>query len=289
MSLAISVVVPVRDGAQVLPALLRSLAGQTLARDAFEVVVVDNASRDATAEVARAHGADRVVSEPTPGRARARNRGAAVATAERLAFIDADCVAAPGWLAALAGCLDASPLAAGPVNLLTDDPPSTAERLESLWRFRQREHVERDGWAASANLGVRREAFEAVDGFDEAYRRIGEDVDLCLRAGAAGHALAFCPAAVVEHPAESRVATILRRAAAHGWSSNQHHHRLPGKGWRHWRHPRPAVAGDWALRRFGVDPASLPAGERRPLLRLARAEYAARVAGSAWAELRRAR
>jgi hypothetical protein len=93
----------------------------------------------------------------------------------------------------------------------------------------------------------------------------------------------------VSHAAESSVRTVLRRAVAHGWSSNQHHHRLEGAGWRHWRHPRPALAGDWALRRFGAPAAALSEEDRRALLRLARAEYAARVAGSAWAELRRAR
>jgi hypothetical protein len=46
------------------------------------------------------------------------------------------------------------------------------------------------------------------------------------------------------------------------------------------------VRGDWALRRFGVDPHALPAGERRAVLRVARGEYAARMAGSLWAPLR---
>jgi GT2 family glycosyltransferase len=289
MNPAISVVVPVRDGERRLPALLGSLAAQTLARERFEIVVVDNASRDLTAEAARTGGANTVVSEPVPGRARARNAGVAAASADRIAFVDADCSAQPGWLEALAGCLERSPLAAGPVNLLTGSPPARAERLEALWRFKQAEHVERDGWAASANLGIRRDAFAAVGGFDVAYERIGEDVDLCLRARSAGYGLAYCPDAAVDHAAETRVATVLRRGVAHGWSSNQHFHRLPGEGWRHWRHPLPALRGDWALRRFGVDPAEIPASERRRLLRLARAEYAARVAGSAWAEVRRAR
>ena len=51
-----SVVVPARDAAATLPALLASLAGQTLSRESFEVVVVDNASRDATALAARGPG-----------------------------------------------------------------------------------------------------------------------------------------------------------------------------------------------------------------------------------------
>jgi GT2 family glycosyltransferase len=134
-------------------------------------------------------------------------------------------------------------------------------------------------------LGVTRSAFAAAGGFDPTYRHIGEDVDFCLRAREAGQPLSFCPGAVVRHGAESRASSILRRAVIHGFSSNQHAYRWPGiVGWRHWRHPRPALAGDWALRRFG--PAAV---NERDLIWPARAEYAARVLGSVWAELRRAR
>jgi GT2 family glycosyltransferase len=202
-----------------------------------------------------------------------------------LAFTDADCVPETGWLAALLECLAAAPLVAGPVRLQASSSPSRVERFELLWRFDQERNVREHGWAASANLGVRRELYEALGGFDPAYRLIGEDVDLCLRAGAADHPLGFCPGAVVAHDAETRLRPVLGRAFRHGWSSNQHHHRPAMEvGWRHWRHPLPVIRGDWALRRFGVEPAA-----HRDLRWIARAEYAARVAGSAWAELRRAR
>src|SRR4051794_21634078 len=96
-ALELSVIVPVKDGARSIPVLLDSLAAQTLARDRFEVIVVDNASRDGTGDVARERGAT-VVEEPVANRSRARNRGAREARADRFAFIDDDCVAAPGWL-----------------------------------------------------------------------------------------------------------------------------------------------------------------------------------------------
>jgi GT2 family glycosyltransferase len=279
----LSVVIPVRDGALTLPALLDALEVQTLARDRFEVVVVDNGSRDGSGALARERGA-RVVDEPRPNRARARNRGVDAATGPEIAFTDADCVPAPGWLAALSDCLARHELAAGAVELVTGAPPSRWEQLERLWRFRQEAAVAQ-GWAATANLGVRRDAFLAVAGFDASYRHIGEDVDFCLRAQAAGYALAWCPQAVVRHRAEATAPAVLRRAVIHGYSSNQHARRWQGDyGWRHWRHPRPAVSGDWALRRFGAG-----ATDHRELLGAARAEYAARVVGSVWAELRRAR
>jgi GT2 family glycosyltransferase len=258
---------------------------------ADEVVVVDNGSSDDTSRVASEGGA-RVVLEPRASRSLARNAGVAAASGDRIAFIDAECEADPGWLAALINCLERSPVVAGPVRLRLPDRPGVLERFDALWRFHQREHVERDGWAASANLGITREAFEAIGGFDPAYRYIGEDVDLCLRVGAAGFPIGFCPDAWVTHPAEGSWDALLRRGYRQGWAMTQHFHRLPGPvGDRVYRHPGPLVRGDWALRRLGVDPAALTDAERRRMLRVARAEYAARMVGSLHAELspRRAR
>jgi len=265
--------------------LLESLVTQTVRAEEFEIVVVDNGSRDdAAALIARRAGAV-VVREEWANRGLARNQGVAAAAAELIAFTDGDCRADPGWLAGLLAGLELAPVVAGPVLLETSAAPGRCERLELLWRFDQEANVRDHGWAASANIGIRREAFNAIGGFDPAYRQIGEDVDLCLRARAAGHRLAYCPAAVIRHEAESTVGPILRRAFRHGFSSAQHHHRLAlDVGWRYWRHPRPVLGGDWALRRFGVGALAQP-----DLLCLARAEYGARVLGSAWAELRRVR
>ena len=275
--------IPVRDGALTLPSLLDALDRQTLPRERFEIIVVDNGSRDGSGALAQERGA-RVVDEPRPNRARARNRGVEASAGPLVAFTDADCLPADGWLAALSACLAGVPLAAGAVELVTGERPTRWEELERLWRFRQEAAVAQ-GWAATANLGVRRDAFQAIAGFDPDYRHIGEDVDFCLRARAAGFTLGWCPKSVVRHRAESTAVSVLRRAVIHGYSSNQHARRWQGEiGWRHWRHPRPAVSGDWALRRFGDG-----AVTHHDLLGAARAEYAARIIGSAWAEVRRAR
>ncbi|HVE69379.1 MAG TPA: glycosyltransferase [Solirubrobacteraceae bacterium] len=282
----VSVIVPVRDGAGSLPALLGSLDRQTLDRARFEVIVVDNGSRDGTAQVAREGGA-RVVAEPIPNRARARNRGAAAARADRFAFTDADCEADPGWLEALLACAGRAPLLAGPVRVATGDPPNLVERYEALWRFAQ-EHWVADGWAATANLCVERAAFEEVGGLDPAYRHIGEDVDLCLRARRAGLALELCEGAVVYHQAEDRLSPMLRRAFFHGYSAGQLSRRM-GIGEFAWRHPMPLVVGRAAMGQVGIGPERVDRAEWRRMSRLARLAYGARMAGSAWAELRRVR
>lgn len=278
---------PVRNGEASLPPLLESLANQTLASDSFEVVVVDNDSSDRTAEVAERRGA-RVVREPVANRSRARNRGAAAARAPLYAFTDADCVADPRWLEELLGSADAAPLVAGEVKIHTSEHPNRIERFERLWRFGQEAWVKL-GWAATANLLVRKEAFDAVGGFDPSWRHIGEDADFCFRARDAGYGLGYCPHAVVAHEAEREWRPFLRRLFLHGYSVNQAHYRWR-LGMRAWRRPLPAVVGTAALRDLGYKPEHFEdSDEWQRMARLARVGYAARIAGSGWAELRRAR
>ncbi|MDQ3935823.1 MAG: glycosyltransferase [Actinomycetota bacterium] len=279
--------IPVRDGADSIGALLDSLARQTLARERFEVVVVDNASRDDTAAVARERGA-RVVHEPIPNRSRARNAGVAAAEAGLIAFTDADCVARERWLEELLACAPRAPLVAGEVVTSTAEPPNAIERFERLWRFGQGAWVTQQGWAATANLLVAREAFDAVGGLDPAWHHIGEDADFCLRARDAGYGLDFCPDAVIEHRAEERLLPLLKRSYRHGYSANQAWHRL-GLAERAWRHPGGLLSGRRAFRRLGLDETPLAGGDGRSLAALARASYAARVVGSVTAELKRAR
>ena len=277
---------PARNGAASLPPLLRSLDAQTLERERFEVIVVDNGSSDGTAEVAERHGAV-VVREAVANRSRARNRGAEVARTRRFAFTDADCVARPGWLQALLGCAAKAPLVAGEVTTRVSARPNAIERFELLWRFGQEAWVEQ-GWAATANLLVDAEAFEAIGGFDATWRHIGEDADFCLRARDAGFGLGFCPGAGVDHIGERELGPFLRRFFRHGYSVNQAFYRL-GVGQRAWRDPRPALLGDRALRLYGQRPETFDPAEWARMVRLARLGYSARVVGSVWAEVVRAR
>lgn len=283
----VSVIVPVRNGRESLPALLRSLRTQTLAKERFEVIVVDNDSSDDTAEVAARFGAN-VVHEPVANRSRARNRGVRAAKSRLYGFTDADCVAHPRWLEELLRYAPSAPLVAGEVRLRVGEQPNAIERFEALWRFGQRAWVEQ-GWAATANLLVRAEVFEAVGGFDPAWRHIAEDADFCIRARRAGYGpLTYCETAIVEHVGERELRPFLGRLFRHGYSANQAFYRL-GIGQRAWRAPLAAIHPDRALRQIGHEPESFNPDEWRRMARLARFGYAVRIAGSVWAEVRRAR
>jgi hypothetical protein len=93
---------------------------------------------------------------------------------------------------------------------------------------------------------------------------------------------------MVEHEGERELGPLLRRCFRHGYSVNQAYYRL-GAGYRPWRNPLPAVAGDKARRQFGSSSGSFGSPEWRRMTRIARMGYALRVAGSVWAQVVQAR
>src|SRR6476619_3178778 len=94
--MTISAIVCAYNEAHYLPACLFSLLAQTRPPD--EILVINNASTDATAAVARAVPGVRVIDEPTKGLVVARERGRREASGDTLTFVDADCRAPIWWL-----------------------------------------------------------------------------------------------------------------------------------------------------------------------------------------------
>ncbi|MDQ6749207.1 MAG: glycosyltransferase family 2 protein [Actinomycetota bacterium] len=194
----VSVVVPARDAAHLIEPLLRSLMGQRFEGE-HEVIIVDNGSRDATADLAEASGM-RVLRRPRgAGPGVARNDGAAVARGRILAFTDADCRPTSGWLRAgeLAG------RAADVVQGAVEPPPGA-----SIGPYDRTLSVREDyGLYPTANLFVSRECFERLGGFEDwapasdhpRGRPFGEDTWLVWRARRAGAVVAFAPRALVHH------------------------------------------------------------------------------------------
>lgn len=174
---ALSVVVPAYNEEALLPALLASLAVAqqrcAAAGHGVEVIVANNASTDGSAALARAHGA-RVVDVPERCIAAARNGGAAMATADHIAFVDADSQVHPDALEVLLRAL-ASPGCVGGASGVTVQTWSLPLRLMQ-------------GMTAPARwLGIdaglvfcRRADFEALGGYDTSLR-VAEDVDFLLR------------------------------------------------------------------------------------------------------------
>jgi glycosyltransferase involved in cell wall biosynthesis len=218
---AVSVIVPARDAEATLGATLRALQGQDLGQP-YEVLVVDDGSRDATAAIARAAGPPvRLLRLATStGAGSVRNHGAAAARGCVLAFTDADCVPTPGWLRAGLRALEGCDLVQGAV---APDPSAAIGPYDrSLSVTGER------GFYESANLFVRRDRFEAAGGFQDvigrARRPQGEDVVFGWRVRRTGGRTAFCEQALVHH-------AVFRRGPL-GWVLDR----------RRWRH-LPTVVG----------------------------------------------
>ena len=179
----VAVVVPVFDGERHLAATLASVAAQTL--PAHEVIVVDDGSRDASAEVAARAGA-RVVRQANAGPGAARNRGVAATDCELVAFLDADDLFAPDKLARQVEALRAAPDAVAVCSDATilggerdGQRRSGGRRVPARLRFG--DLLDGNPVIASSVL-ARRDAVLAVGGFDEDPVLIAtEDYDLWLR------------------------------------------------------------------------------------------------------------
>lgn len=162
----ISVLVPAFNEAAELPRMLTSVqeAFAAIGRTDFEVVVCDNNSSDATADIASAQGA-RVVFETHNQIARARNAAAKAARGEWFKFIDADSVLSPELLTATLSDIQSGKSLGGGARVAfdRDSIPLYIRAGLASWNSLSRSLR----WAAGAYIYCSRPAFESTGGFDE--------------------------------------------------------------------------------------------------------------------------
>jgi lipopolysaccharide/colanic/teichoic acid biosynthesis glycosyltransferase/GT2 family glycosyltransferase len=197
----ISVVVPAYNAAATLGDCLRALSQQTRDRDSYEVIVVDDGSTDATADVARTHGV-RLVRQANAGPAAARNRGAREARGELLLFTDADCAPAPDWIERLSAPFS-DPEVVGAKGVYRTRQRSLVARfvqLEYEEKYARMARQEQIDFIDTYSAAYRRGVFLANGGFETLFRTASvEDQELSFRLARKGYRLVFVPDAVVYH------------------------------------------------------------------------------------------
>jgi GT2 family glycosyltransferase len=211
-----SVVVCSYNGARTIRDCLEGLL--RLQYPDYEVIVVDDGSTDGTAAIAEEYGF-RLIRTVNRGLSRARNTGLGAATGDIVAYIDDDARPDPHWLSYLAAeFLRTKHVGVGGPNIAPPGDGAIAECVANapggpvhvLLSDREAEHI------PGCNMAFRKEALEAIGGFDPRFRAAGDDVDVCWRLQARGWTLGFSPAAMVWHHRRNSLRAYWRQQCGYG-------------------------------------------------------------------------
>lgn len=212
-NLSISVVIPTRNGAQTLAECLTALRASSYSMG--EIIVVDDASTDESANIAERFHCRVIRLAQNIGAARAKNRGAQAATGDILFFTDDDVIVAPDALARLAENFAGSQIV-GVVGVLDRKIPfdDFASNFKNLWmRFTYlKVPRERIGLFYTSIAAMRREIFLQLGGFDENYHgaSITEDTEFGQRAWAAGYSIRLDDRVIGAHHKHYTLTEVLR-------------------------------------------------------------------------------
>ncbi len=213
----VSVVVCAYNAADTLDECLTAIEGQTYPD--YEIIVVNDGSRDRTSEIAHAHRRVHVIETPNRGLSAARNVGLAAATGAIVAYTDADTRVDRDWLTFLVQpFLVSDVVGSGGPNVVPGDDPPMAQCIARapggpthvLLDDRIAEHV------PGCNMAFRRDALLAIGGFNPIYLRAGDDVDVCWRLQARGWRIGFASSALVWHRHRASVKAYWRQQVGYG-------------------------------------------------------------------------
>jgi glycosyltransferase involved in cell wall biosynthesis len=243
----LTICVCVRDGAEFVDRCLQALIDETAAA-ATRLVVVDHASRDATPQLLARWAQQcpdrlRVLRFDGDGLAAVRDYAWRQSRTTWVAFIDIDCAVQPGWMRTVAAALEsfaADPRcgAFGGTNRVAQDGRLLFKACAVLLAtyvgghdsILNRTVSDRRQIAHCPTLNVvyRRAALDAVGGFDAAYTRVSEDVDVSRRLLRGGYTLWAYPGMVVDHVARPTLREWVRNVFLYGRGRAFHLKRQPG-------------------------------------------------------------
>jgi GT2 family glycosyltransferase len=212
----ISVLVCSHNGARTIRDCLEGLLA--LEYPDYEVIVVDDGSTDATAEIAGEYDL-RLIRTENRGLSNARNTGMEAATGEIVAYLDDDAWPDPHWLTYLAaGFMSAEHAGIGGPNIAPPNegtiPDCVAHApggpVHVLLSDQEAEHI------PGCNMAFRKTCLQVIGGFDPQFSVAGDDADICWRLRQEGWTLGFSPAAVVWHHRRSSVGAYLKQQRGYG-------------------------------------------------------------------------
>ena len=213
----VSAVICAYNAADTLDDCLTSL--ERLTYPDYEIILVNDGSRDRTSEIGHSHPRVRVIDIPNRGLSAARNVGLAAARGEIVAYTDADTRVDRDWLTFLVQpFLVSNVVGSGGPNVVPPDDSPIAQCIARapggpthvLLDDRTAEHV------PGCNMAFRRDALLAIGGFNPIYLRAGDDVDVSWRLQGRGWTIGFASAALVWHRHRASIAAYWRQQVGYG-------------------------------------------------------------------------
>ena len=214
----LSIVIPAYNEEAYLGDCLRHVLDEVAKAGAcgpVEVVVVDNASTDATPEVASSFPGVRVVHEPDKGLTKARQRGLDEARGAIIGYVDADTRMPAGWICTVVGAFDADPgtvCVSGPY-VYYDLRAGSKLLVRAYWWLARPVAAITGYMAVGGNFAARRDLLLKIGGFDRSIAFYGEDTDIARRLSEVGR-VRFLMQLVMQTSARRLKAEGLVRTAA---------------------------------------------------------------------------
>ena len=226
-----SVIIPAYNAERTLSSCLEALVDQSLPKQDYDVIVVDDGSTDSTSEITKRFNV-KYIFQTNQGPAAARNKGAREAVGDIILFTDADCIANHNWIREMAGAFRDT-------DVVGVKGAYKTGQKELASRFAQAEFEDRyDLLKKSTSIDMidtysaafRRDVFLKMGGFDESFPVANnEDTDLSYRLAADGYKLVFNPGAFVYHTHPDTLRKYLKLKFRRGYWRMVVYRRYPDK------------------------------------------------------------
>jgi glycosyltransferase involved in cell wall biosynthesis len=205
----LSIIIPTHNSESTIKRCLDSLSSQSIPREQFEIIVVDDGSKDKTVQIAKECMANSIIVTDPCFQGRARNIGAKNAKGDFLAFIDSDCKAKEGWIESIISELKKNDAVTGPIE--NGNSHSNVAWVEYLIEFggwdehRPRSQVR---FLPGCNQAYKKSAFEKTGGFAEIPS--SEDVLFGESLRKVGITPQFSPIVKIEHLCRTEKEKVLK-------------------------------------------------------------------------------
>ena len=211
----VSVIIPVLNDSERLKICLQALENQTYPKSLYEVIVVDNGSKENIQPLLSSFSQAKLINEIRPSSYAARNKGLSIAKGGVIAFTDADCVPASDWIEKGVTNLLSVPncgLVAGKIEIFYKNPgkPTAVELYESVIAFPQKYFVEVLKFSATANVFTFKSVIEHVGIFNDKLKS-GGDTEWGQRVSSSGYKLIYADDTCIAHPGRYSVKDLYKK------------------------------------------------------------------------------